>query len=72
MSRCVPIRHGSAPGIGDRAPVSLRRVTGVGRQSPCVTRYHMNINEISVELMTDMSFAKYRTLVTYQGKDEQQ
>ena len=32
--RCVPVRphtHGSAPGIGGRAPVSLRRVTEVGR-----------------------------------------
>jgi len=28
----------------------------------------MNINEVSVELITDMSFAKYRTQVTYQGK----
>ena len=36
--RCVPIRHGSAPGIDDRAPVSLRGVTEVGWQSPGVTR----------------------------------
>jgi len=27
-----------APSIGDRAPLSLRRVTEVGRQSPGVTR----------------------------------
>jgi len=32
----------------------------------------MNINEIPVELITDMLFAKYRTQVTYQGKTEQQ
>jgi len=32
----------------------------------------MNINEIPVELITDMSFEKYGTLVTYQGKNEQQ
>jgi len=33
----------------------------------------MNINEISVELnKADMSFSKYRTQVTYQGKYEQQ
>ena len=37
--RCVPIRHGFAPGIGDRAPVSLRRVTEVGRQSPGTNEY---------------------------------
>jgi len=36
--RCVPIRLGSAPGIGDRSSVSLRRVTEVGRQSLGVTR----------------------------------
>ena len=66
VSRCVPIHHGSAPGIGDRAPVSLRRVPKVSRQSPGVARQHMHINETSVNL--DMSFAKYRTQVTYQGK----
>ena len=38
VSRCVPIHYGSALGIGGRAPVSLRRVTEVGRQSPGVTR----------------------------------
>jgi len=38
VSRCVPIHHGFAPGIGGRAPVSLRRVTKVGRQSPGVSR----------------------------------
>jgi len=38
VSRCVPIHHGSAPGIGDRAPVSLRWVTEVGRQSSGVSR----------------------------------
>jgi len=32
----------------------------------------MNIDAISVELLTDMPFAKYRTQVTYQGKTEQQ
>jgi len=32
----------------------------------------MIINESSVELITDMSFAKYRTEVTYQGKKAQQ
>jgi len=32
----------------------------------------MNINEISVELITDMPFEKYRSKVIYQGKIEQQ
>jgi len=36
--RCVPIHHGSAPGIGDRAPVSLRQVPEGRRQSPGVAR----------------------------------
>jgi len=31
-----------------------------------------NINEIPAELITDMSFAKYKTHGTYQGKSEQQ
>jgi len=69
---CIFIRHGSAPGISGRALVSLRRVTEVGRQSPDVKQKHMNINEISLELITDMSFTKYRTQVTYQGKKEHQ
>jgi len=38
VSRRVTIHHGSAPGTGGRAPVSLRRVTEVGRQSPGVSR----------------------------------
>jgi len=29
----------------------------------------MKINEISVELITDMSLAKYKAQVTYQGKN---
>jgi len=32
----------------------------------------MNIKEMFVELITDMSFAKNRTPVTYQGKNEQE
>jgi len=36
--RCVLIHHGSAPGIGDRAPASQRRVPEVRRQSPGVAR----------------------------------
>jgi len=51
VSRRVPIHHGSAPGIGDRAPVSLRWVTEVGRQSPGVSRQHTNINEFFVKLI---------------------
>jgi len=47
---CIPIRHGSAPGISGRALVSLRRVTEVRRQSPKVKQKHMNINEIPLEL----------------------
>ena len=69
VSRCVPIHHGSALGIGGRAPVLLRRVTEVGRQSPGVTRQHININDIFVELITYMSFASYRLQGTYQGKN---
>jgi len=52
VSRRVPIHHGSAPGIGGRAPVSLRRVTGVGRQSLGVSRQHTNINDFIVKLIT--------------------
>jgi len=29
----------------------------------------MNINEVAEELITDMAFAKYRTQVTYKGKN---
>jgi len=39
--RCVPVRPDTprfSPGIGGRAPVPLRRVTIVGRQSPGVSR----------------------------------
>ena len=67
--RCVPIHHDSASGIGGRAQVSLRRGMEVGRQNPGVTRQQMNINAIAVELITHMSFAKYRTQVTYKGKN---
>jgi len=61
-------RYGYAPGIGGRAPVSLRRVTEVGRQSPGVSRQPTNINELFVKLITEMSFAKYRNQFTYLGK----
>jgi len=36
--RCIPIRLDPAPGIGDRAPISLRGVTEVGRQCSGVKR----------------------------------
>jgi len=61
VSRRVPIHHGSAPGIGARARLSLRRVTEVGRQSTGVSRQLTNINDFFVKLITEMSFAKYRT-----------
>jgi len=63
VSRCVPIRHGFASGIGDRTSVSLRLVMKVGQQSPVVTRKHIHINEIPVKLITDISFAKYRSYI---------
>ena len=54
VSRCVRIRHGTVPGISGRTPVlhyGESRKQDV--KSPGVTRQHININKIPVELITD-------------------
>ena len=73
--RCVPLRPNTprlCPGQRRQSPGVTTASHGSRTAKPRCLQYHMNINEMFVERMTDMSFAKYRTRVTYQGEDEQQ
>ena len=57
MSRCVPISHGSAP---DRAPVLAGVSTASDESRTAQLRCYKVAykNEISVELITELPFAK--------------